>query len=162
VFVQPGLTLYIPAGWYHQVSNLEDGTISLSNAAVSHHNVLFFIQNEHPEQLSMSELLERAILDYEKRVGAWGPPVVTNLREKSKLLRIGRQSKNTNNYRENGTAINKLLRLLEEGQIISTATEADVVSSVNDKRHAKLKLSKLYKEKIQAAIEVVSGWLQNV
>ncbi len=27
VFLQPGFHLYIPGGWYHQVSNLEEGYI---------------------------------------------------------------------------------------------------------------------------------------
>jgi len=162
VFVQPGLTLYIPAGWYHQVSNLEDGTISLSNASVFHHNVLFFIQNEHPEQLNMSQLIECAIIDFDKRVRAWGPPVVTNLRKKNKILRIGLGCKSNNNYRENDTALNQLLRFLEEGQILNTAIETEIKSCVDEKKHIKVKVSRETKSKILASIGVVNGWLHNL
>lgn len=40
--------------------------------------------------------------------------------------------------------------------------EADIISNIDDKRHAKLKLNKIYKEKVRSALEVVGGWLQNV
>ena len=130
VFLQPGFSLYIPGGWYHQVSNLEESmfmfialrvscvvlrgsvsccvlrlltiiisdTISLSNACVTRYNISFFIQNEHPEQLSMSQLLTAAIDHFYTRVRDFSPPVIVG-RNKAKVLKIGTSCKENNNYK---------------------------------------------------------------
>ena len=36
VFLQPGFSLYIPGGWYHQVSNLEESMFMFIALRVAH------------------------------------------------------------------------------------------------------------------------------
>jgi len=162
VFLQPGSTLYIPGGWYHQVSNLEENTISLSNACVTHHNVSFFIQNEHPEQLNTSVLLTCAINEFHKRVLNWNPPLLASLKTKVKTLLIGTNCKAHNNYKSNDTAINQLLRLLEEAHYLAAALHTRVRLEEDEKRLVKVKVPKETKNKIPHCIEMLNGWMTNL
>jgi len=160
VFLRPGFSLYIPGGWYHQVSNLEENTISLSNACVTRHNISFFIQNEHPEQLNMSQLLSAAIEEFHSRVLNFAAPVVVG-RYKATILKIGSKCKDFNNYKSNLSSLNALLRLLEEAHSLEAALHARVKVD-EDATWTVIKIEKEVRRKLQECIGILQDHISNL
>eukprot|EP01112_Ceratiomyxa_fruticulosa_P017994 TRINITY_DN5698_c0_g1_i1.p1 TRINITY_DN5698_c0_g1~~TRINITY_DN5698_c0_g1_i1.p1 ORF type:complete len:730 (-),score=182.18 TRINITY_DN5698_c0_g1_i1:51-2240(-) len=163
VFIKPGNTLFIPAGWYHQVSNMEEETISMSNACVGKHNVLFFIQNEHPEQLNMDKLIEVAIEDLHNRVSKWKEPEVDTfvpgsrgqiiLRKPAKLAKL---AKKCNHFQRTPCAVDQLLSMLREMQILDTTLKAKIKCIEDDKKTRNPRIPKHIKTKLAECLAKIN------